>query len=40
MAADRHGAAAPLVIMGACALVGTVLALFLKETAPRAQSPG
>jgi fucose permease len=40
MAADRHGAAAPLVIMGACALVGTVLALFLKETAPRAQRPG
>jgi MFS family permease len=37
MAADRHGAAAPLVIQGACALVGTVLALFLKETAPRAQ---
>jgi len=40
MAADRHGAAAPLVIMGACALVGTVLALFLQETAPRAQHPG
>lgn len=38
MAADRHGAAAPLVIMGGCALTGTLLALFLQETAPRAQA--
>jgi hypothetical protein len=29
-----------MVIMGACALIGTVLALYLKETAPRAQRPG
>jgi len=51
-AADRWGLAVPLEIMAACAVVGTVLALFLKETAParigaasaaattRAQSPG
>jgi len=33
-AADLYGLRAPLVIEGACALVGTVLALFLVETAP------
>jgi predicted MFS family arabinose efflux permease len=35
MAADQHGLAAPLVIQAACAVAGAVLALFLKETAPR-----
>jgi MFS family permease len=33
-AADHYGLQAPLVIMAACAIVGTVLALFLRETAP------
>jgi MFS family permease len=33
-AADRYGLEAPVVIMAGCALVGTVLALFLRETAP------
>jgi ACS family hexuronate transporter-like MFS transporter len=33
-AADIYGLKAPLVIEGACALVGMVLALFLVETAP------
>ena len=33
-AADLYGLQAPLVIMSACAVVGTVLALFLRETAP------
>jgi sugar phosphate permease len=33
-AADRYGLQAPLMIMVVCALVGTVLALFLRETAP------
>jgi sugar phosphate permease len=33
-AADRYGLQAPLMIMAACAVVGTVLALFLRETAP------
>jgi MFS family permease len=33
-AADHYGLAAPIVIQGGCALVGTLLALFLKETAP------
>jgi MFS family permease len=33
-AADRYGLQAPVVIMAGCALVGTVLALFLRETAP------
>jgi MFS family permease len=33
-AADRYGLQAPLVIMVVCAVVGTVLALFLRETAP------
>lgn len=33
-AADRYGLQAPLMIMAACAIVGTVLALFLRETAP------
>src|SRR6202042_153503 len=33
-AADRYGLQAPLMIMTVCALVGTVLALFLRETAP------
>ncbi len=35
-AADLHGPAAPLVIQGGLALVATVLALWLKETAPLA----
>jgi MFS family permease len=33
-AADRWGLEVPLMMMAACAVVGTVLALFLKETAP------
>jgi MFS family permease len=33
-AADLYGLQAPLVIMAFCAVVGTVLALFLRETAP------
>jgi MFS family permease len=33
-AADYYGLQAPLVIMTVCAIVGTVLALFLRETAP------
>jgi MFS family permease len=33
-AADHYGLQAPLMIMAVCALVGTVLALFLRETAP------
>jgi MFS family permease len=33
-AADHYGLQAPLVIMVICAIVGTVLALFLRETAP------
>ncbi len=33
-AADHYGLQAPLVIMTVCAIVGTVLALFLRETAP------
>jgi MFS family permease len=33
-AADRFGLQAPLMIMAVCALIGTVLALFLRETAP------
>jgi ACS family hexuronate transporter-like MFS transporter len=33
-AADHYGLQAPLVIMAVCAVVGTVLALFLRETAP------
>jgi MFS family permease len=33
-AADRYGLQAPVMIMAACALVGTVLGLFLRETAP------
>ncbi len=33
-AADHYGLQAPLMIMGVCAIVGTVLALFLRETAP------
>jgi len=33
-AADLYGLRAPLVIEGACAIVGMVLALFLRETAP------
>jgi MFS family permease len=33
-AADRYGLEAPLVIMAVCAIVGTILALFLRETAP------
>ncbi|MGC2030725.1 MAG: MFS transporter [Steroidobacteraceae bacterium] len=33
-AADLYGLRAPIMIMAACAIVGTVLALFLRETAP------
>jgi MFS family permease len=33
-AADHYGLQAPLMIMAVCAMVGTVLALFLRETAP------
>ena len=33
-AADHYGLQAPLVIMAVCAIAGTVLALFLRETAP------
>ena len=33
-AADRYGLQAPVLIMAGCAIVGTVLALFLRETAP------
>ncbi len=33
-AADLYGLQAPVMIMAACAIVGTVLALFLRETAP------
>jgi MFS family permease len=38
-AADHYGLQAPLIIMAVCAVVGTVLALFLRETAP-IRSPG
>ena len=34
-AADRYGLGAPLVIQAACAVCGALLALALKETAPR-----
>jgi MFS family permease len=33
-AADHYGLEAPILIMAVCAIVGTVLALFLRETAP------
>jgi MFS family permease len=33
-AADHYGLRAPVMIMAVCAVVGTVLALFLRETAP------
>ena len=33
-AADHYGLQAPVIIMAACAVVGTVLAMFLRETAP------
>ena len=33
-AADHYGLQAPVIIMAVCAIVGTVLALFLRETAP------
>jgi MFS family permease len=33
-AADHYGLQAPVIIMAACAIVGAVLALFLRETAP------
>jgi fucose permease len=33
-AADLYGLQAPLMIMAVCAIAGTVLALFLRETAP------
>jgi len=40
-AADHYGLQAPIMIMGVCAIAGTVLALFLRETAPirRAAAP-
>jgi len=34
-AADRYGLTAPLVIMAGCAIAGALLALALRETAPR-----
>src|SRR6266480_3015226 len=34
-AADRYGLTAPLFMQGGCAIVGALLALALKETAPR-----
>jgi sugar phosphate permease len=34
-AADRYGLSAPLLIQAGCALIGALLALALKETAPR-----
>jgi len=33
-AADKYGLQAPMIIMALCAVVGTFLALFLRETAP------
>ena len=33
-AADHYGLQAPVIIMAVCAIVGAVLALFLRETAP------
>ena len=33
-AADHYGLRAPVMMMAVCAVVGTVLALFLRETAP------
>jgi MFS family permease len=33
-AADHYGLRAPVMIMAVCAVIGTVLALFLRETAP------
>ena len=33
-AADKYGLQAPMIIMALCAVVGTLLALFLRETAP------
>jgi MFS family permease len=33
-AADRYGLQAPVLMMGACALIATFFALFLRETAP------
>jgi MFS family permease len=33
-AADHYGLQAPILMMAVCAIVGTVLALFLRETAP------
>jgi MFS family permease len=38
-AADHYGLQAPLMIMAVCAIVGTVLALFLRETAPIRSMP-
>jgi MFS family permease len=37
-AADHYGLQAPLMIMVVCAIVGTALAIFLRETAPRLAS--
>jgi hypothetical protein len=34
-AADHYGLTAPLFMQGGCAIVGALLALALKETAPR-----
>jgi MFS family permease len=33
-AADHYGLQAPVIIMAVCAILGTVLAMFLRETAP------
>jgi ACS family hexuronate transporter-like MFS transporter len=33
-AADHYGLRAPVMMMAVCAVVGTVLAMFLRETAP------
>jgi hypothetical protein len=38
-AADHYGLTAPLLIEAGCALVGALLALALKETAPRRVIP-
>jgi len=35
LGADRYGLTAPILIQAGCALAGALLALALKETAPR-----
>src|SRR5256885_14874340 len=39
-AADHYGLTAPLFMQGGCAIVGALLALALKETAPRRVAAG